>query len=56
MTKPPVIFAEMRARAEQVFDETLKFSSAKAPPLTPQECSRLIQELSIHQIQLEMQN
>jgi PAS domain S-box-containing protein len=43
MTKPPEIHAMVRSRAE-------------TPSLTRQECSHLIQELSVYQVELEMRN
>jgi PAS domain S-box-containing protein len=56
MTKPLVVRDDVRQRAEEVFQEHLPRAGSITEPLQIQEVSRIIQELEIHQIELEMQN
>jgi hypothetical protein len=44
---------ELRRRAEE---QNREHSSLYSPPLSKQDCQRLVHELQVHQIELEMQN
>src|SRR6266702_604412 len=45
--------AELRRRAEE---KLVKYSGTAAPPVTMEDQLRLLHELQVHQIELEMQN
>ena len=49
---PPPDFTELRWRAEQ----RLQVQTVDPETLSPEECIRLVHELQVHQIELEMQN
>ena len=49
---PPPDFTELRRRAEQ----RLQVQTIDPEALSPEECIRLVHELQVHQMELEMQN
>ncbi|MFZ4857884.1 MAG: hypothetical protein ACOYL3_15955 [Desulfuromonadaceae bacterium] len=52
-TKPAESAQELRQRAEE---QHRMNKGTTSQPLTPEETEHLLQELRVHQIQLEMQN
>ncbi len=59
MTRPdkrPESAAELRRRAEAIFRETAAQSSENLAELSPEAIGRMLHELRVHQIELEIQN
>jgi len=53
---PPEKAANMRRRAEEIARENQILSPVSNGNLSPEEILRLVQELQVHQVELEMQN